>query len=99
MYRKQLEKLGIDVPMLPTTTVGSFPKPPELLAARAAARRGEISSKQLDEKAREATAFWMREQEKLGIDILVDGEMYRGDMVAYFAETMPGFARGGLVRS
>ncbi len=99
MFRKQLDKLGIDVPLLPTTSVGSFPKPPELLAARASARRGEISQKQLDEKAREATAFWMQEQEKLGIDILVDGEMYRGDMVAYFAEHFKGFKEGGLVRS
>ena len=41
----------------------------------------------------------MRTQEELGLDVLVDGEQYRGDMVAYFAETMPGFARGGLVRS
>ncbi len=99
MFRKQLDKLGIDVPLLPTTSVGSFPKPPELLAARAEARRGKISSKQLDEKAREATAFWMQEQEKLGLDILVDGEMYRGDMVAYFAEHFKGFKEGGLVRS
>src|SRR5688572_24985297 len=99
MFRKQLDKLGIDVPLLPTTSVGSFPKPPELLAARADARRGKISQKQLDEKAREATAFWMQEQEKLGIDILVDGEMYRGDMVAYFAEHFKGFKEGGLVRS
>jgi len=99
MYRKKLEELGIDVPMLPTSTVGSFPKPPELLAARAQARRGEITQKQLDEKAREATAFWMKQQEDIGLDILVDGEMYRGDMVAYFAEHFKGFKEGGLVRS
>jgi len=99
MYRKKLEELGIDVPMLQTSTVGSFPKPPELLAARAQARRGEITQKQLDEKAREATAFWMKQQEDIGLDILVDGEMYRGDMVAYFAEHFKGFKEGGLVRS
>lgn len=99
MYRQKLEELGIDVPLLPTSTVGSFPKPPELLAARAQARRGEITQKQLDEKAREATAFWMKQQEEIGLDILVDGEMYRGDMVAYFAEHFKGFKEGGLVRS
>ena len=99
MFRKKLEEVGIDVPMLPTTSVGSFPKPPELLAARGQARRGEITQKQLDEKAREATAFWMQKQEEIGLDILVDGEMYRGDMVAYFAEHFKGFKEGGLVRS
>ncbi len=99
MFRKKLEEVGIDVPLLPTTTVGSFPKPPELLAARAQARRGEITQKQLDEKAREATAFWMKKQEEIGLDILVDGEQYRGDMVAYFAEHFKGFREGGLVRS
>lgn len=38
-------------------------------------------------------------QQEVGLDILVDGEMYRGDMVAFFAETLKGFGRGGLVRS
>jgi len=97
--RKHLEEVGVRVPMLPTTTVGSFPKPPELLAARAKARRGELSQKALDEQARAATAFWITKQEEIGIDILVDGEQYRGDMVAYFAEHFKGFKEGGLVRS
>ncbi len=99
MFRNRLKELGLDLPMLPTTSVGSFPKPPELLEARARARRGEISQKELDAKAREATEFWIRKQEELGIDVLVDGEMYRGDMVAYFAEQFKGFKEGGLVRS
>jgi 5-methyltetrahydropteroyltriglutamate--homocysteine methyltransferase len=97
--RAALAKLGIQVPILPTTTVGSFPKPPDLVAARAERRRGKLSQKQLDEKAREATVFWIRKQEELDLDILVDGEMYRGDMVAYFAEHFQGFQEGGLVRS
>ena len=54
---------------------------------------------ELDRLERKATEFWVRIQEELGLDVLVDGEQYRGDMVAYFAETMPGFAKGGLVRS
>jgi len=99
MALKKLRDLGLDLPVLPTSSVGSFPKPPELLAARAQARRGEITAKQLDEKAREATKFWMEKQEEIGLDILVDGEMYRGDMVAYFAEHFKGFKEGGLVRS
>jgi len=43
--------------------------------------------------------FWLRCQEELGLDVLVDGEMYRGDMVAYFAEALDGMELGGLVRS
>jgi len=97
--RKKLEELGVDLPLLPTTSVGSFPKPPELVAARAKARRGEMTPRQLDDAAREATVFWIRKQEELGLDVLVDGEMYRGDMVAYFAEHFKGFREGGLVRS
>ncbi len=99
MSRKKLESLGIHLPLYPTTSVGSFPKPPELLKARGKFRRGEISKEELDDLARKATIFWIETQEKLGINILVDGEMYRGDMVEYFAEHMQGFEIGGLVRS
>jgi len=48
---------------------------------------------------RKATAHWVQIQEDLGMDILVDGEMYRGDMVTYFSENMEGFKISGLVRS
>lgn len=99
MKQGKLARLGLDLPPLPTTSVGSFPKPPALAQARARQARGELSTEALDEETRQATSFWIRTQEDLGVDVLVDGEMYRGDMVAYFAETMPGFARGGLVRS
>jgi 5-methyltetrahydropteroyltriglutamate--homocysteine methyltransferase len=99
MSRSKLEKLGLHLPLFPTTSVGSFPKPPELVKARAEFSRGEISREQLTELEREATRFWIRKQEELGLDVLVDGEQYRGDMVAYFAERLPGFSLGGLVRS
>src|SRR5438309_4972862 len=46
-----------------------------------------------------ATAEWIRRQEDIGLVVLVDGEMYRGDMGAYFAERLEGFKIGGLVRS
>jgi len=82
-----------------TTSVGSFPKPPELQAARNKMLRGELGAHQLEQMEREATAFWIRTQEELGIDILVDGEMDRGDMVTYFSERLDGFTISGLVRS
>ena len=99
MSRDLLEKYDIDLPFLPLTTVGSFPKPEELKEARRKQREGEISREELDAQAREATKFWLNQQEMLGYDVLVDGEQYRGDMATYFAENLDGFEIGGLVRS
>ena len=86
-------------PVLPTTTVGSFPKPPYLLEARRKHARKQFGVEELRALERRATEEWIRRQEEIGIDILVDGEMYRGDMVAFFADQMDGFAISGLVRS
>jgi len=97
--RLKLRALGLELPLLPTSTVGSFPKPDYLVEARARAARNALTPAELDRLTRQATEFWVRAQEELGIDVLVDGEQYRGDMVAYFAEHLQGFARGGLVRS
>ena len=85
--------------ILPTTSVGSLPKPDYLLKARAQRARGEISQEELDGLARQATEEWIRFQEQIGVDVVVDGEMYRGDMVAYFAENLEGMGSSGLVRS
>jgi 5-methyltetrahydropteroyltriglutamate--homocysteine methyltransferase len=99
MSRTKLDALGVKLPLFPTTSVGSFPKPDYLTKARSDFNRGKLTVEQLGELERKATQFWISKQEELGIDVLVDGEMYRGDMVAYFAEKMPGFTQGGLVRS
>ncbi|MBI4367868.1 MAG: methionine synthase [Candidatus Omnitrophica bacterium] len=85
--------------LLPTTTVGSFPKPDYLAKARFQFSKGQISKTELEELERKATREWIEFQEEIGIDILVDGEMYRGDMVTYFAENFKGFEISGLVRS
>jgi 5-methyltetrahydropteroyltriglutamate--homocysteine methyltransferase len=85
--------------ILLTTTVGSFGKPDELQKYRNLRARGKGSDTELRELERKATADWIRRQEELDLDILVDGEMYRGDMVAYFAEQLDGFTQGGLVRA
>ena len=99
MSRAKLKSLGIDLPTFPTSTVGSFPKPDYLVEARAKFAKAKIERKELEDLERQATAFWIKTQEELGLDVLVDGEMYRGDMVAYFSELMPGFEQSGLVRS
>ncbi|MBI4416174.1 MAG: methionine synthase [Euryarchaeota archaeon] len=84
---------------LETTSVGSFPKPAYLKKARTQFEKGEIGARELDELGRRSTAAWIRFQEEIGIDVLVDGEQYRGDMVAYFAENLEGTTISGLVRS
>jgi len=99
MSRQKLEQLGLKLPLFPTTSVGSFPKPDYLVKARADFNKGKVSQQELEELERKATAFWIGKQEDLDVDVLVDGEQYRGDMVAYFAERLPGFAQGGVVRS
>lgn len=81
------------------TSVGSFPKPPDLVAARIRFRRGEISLSTLKEAERKATGDVIRLQETLNYDLLVHGEMERGDMVAYFAEHWQGFTKSLPVRS
>ncbi len=85
--------------ILLTTTVGSFGKPEYLQKARNQLARGKLSREELTKLERQATAEWIRRQEEVGLDILVDGEMYRGDMVAYFADLLEGYREGGLVRS
>jgi 5-methyltetrahydropteroyltriglutamate--homocysteine methyltransferase len=99
MNRAVLQRLGISVPVLPTSTVGSLPKPPDLAAARARFAKGEMSQREIDALTEEAIVFWLRRQEELRLDVLVDGEMYRGDMTAYFADALDGMELGGLVRS
>ncbi len=84
-----------DLPLLPTTAVGSLPKPPEILEAR---RKG-WGAKKLEPLEKNAIRRWIKIQEEIGLDVLVDGEFYRGDMVAYFAQNLEGFRMGGLVRS
>jgi len=87
------------VKALQTTSVGSFPKPEYLTRARTKASKGEISADELRILEEKATTEWLRFQEEIGIDILVDGEQYRGDMATYFAENLDGTEISGLVRS
>ncbi len=85
--------------MLKTTSVGSFPKSEELKQARAKVRRRQMDPQELRSLEQAATKEWIEIQEKIGLDILVDGEQYRGDMATYFAEHLEGFTISSLVRS
>ena len=82
-----------------TTSVGSFPKPSYLTRARTQHAKGELADEALRALEERATKEWIAFQEEIGIDLLVDGEQYRGDMATYFAENLGGCEVSGLVRS
>lgn len=82
-----------------TTQVGSLPKPPALAKARTDFARGKLPHAELLALERKYTEYWLEFQNELGLDIVVDAEMYRGDMATFFAETMAGMEISGLVRS
>ena len=85
--------------MLETTSVGSFPKPDYLVKARNQLAKGELSPEKLKELELRAIKEVIQMQEEVGLDILVHGEMERGDMTTYFAENWEGFKISSPVRS
>ena len=91
--RKQRERLNL--PLLPTTTIGSFPQTLEIRGARAAFKRGALSPAQYADTMRKEIAHAVSAQERLGLDVLVHGEAERNDMVEYFAELLDGYAVTG----
>jgi len=87
---KQRERLNL--PLLPTTTIGSFPQTAEIRRARAAFKRGETGFLKYLEAMRAEIRLAVSRQEALGLDVLVHGEAERNDMVEYFGEQLLGFA-------
>ncbi|MFG1987113.1 5-methyltetrahydropteroyltriglutamate--homocysteine S-methyltransferase [Streptomyces albidoflavus] len=85
----QRERLRL--PLLPTTTIGSFPQTGEVRAARADLRAGRIDAAGYEERIAAEIAEVIAFQEKAGIDVLVHGEAERNDMVQYFAEQLNGY--------
>ena len=91
----------LNLPKLPTTTIGSFPQTAEIRRRRAEARAGKISAEELNGFLRDEIASVIALQEELGLDVLGHGEAARNDMVQYFAENFDGFAttKHGWVQS
>jgi 5-methyltetrahydropteroyltriglutamate--homocysteine methyltransferase len=87
---KQHEHLKL--PLYPTTTIGSFPQTAEIRKTRLAFKKQEISVADYTEKMKFEIQHAVREQEKLGLDVLVHGEAERNDMVEYFGEQLDGYA-------
>lgn len=89
--REKIQKQAFHLPLLPITTIGSFPQTKEVRANRFAFKKGEIGEEQYKEYNRKKIKECIRLQEQTGLDVLVHGEYERNDMVEYFGECLDGF--------
>ncbi|NED86505.1 5-methyltetrahydropteroyltriglutamate--homocysteine S-methyltransferase [Streptomyces sp. SID11233] len=89
--RATAQRARLGLPLLPTTTIGSFPQTNELRTARADLRAGRIGTAGYGERIKAEIGEVIAFQEKTGIDVLVHGEPERNDMVQYFAEQLTGY--------
>ena len=90
--RIKLQNAWLNLPLLPTTNIGSFPQTTEIRHARAAFKKGDLSPEDYEAAMKKEIELVVREQEKLDLDVLVHGEPERNDMVEYFGELLDGFA-------
>lgn len=90
--RIKAQQAWLNLPLLPTTNIGSFPQTTEIRQARAAFKKGELSAADYEAGMKKEIALVVEEQEKLDLDVLVHGEAERNDMVEYFGELLSGFA-------
>jgi 5-methyltetrahydropteroyltriglutamate--homocysteine methyltransferase len=90
--RQAAQQERFNLPLYPTTTIGSFPQTAAIRAARAAFKRGELAQLEYEAAMRREIEHAVSEQEALGIDVPVHGEAERNDMVEYFGEQLDGFA-------
>lgn len=99
--RAAAQRAHLGLPLLPTTTIGSFPQTTELRTARADLRAGRIDTAAYEDRIRAEIREVVAFQEKAGLDVLVHGEPERSDMVQYFAEQLTGYlaTRHGWVQS
>jgi 5-methyltetrahydropteroyltriglutamate--homocysteine methyltransferase len=99
--RQKKQQDIFQLPLFPTTTIGSFPQTQDVREARAKFKKGELTQAQYDEFIAEKTIEVIKIQEELNIDVLVHGEFERNDMVEYFGEQLQGvaFTENGWVQS
>ncbi|MET8811343.1 5-methyltetrahydropteroyltriglutamate--homocysteine S-methyltransferase [Streptomyces sp. NPDC004549] len=99
--RTSAQRSHLGLPLLPTTTIGSFPQTAEVRTARADLSAGRIDTAGYEERIRAEIQEVISFQEKAGLDVLVHGEAERNDMVQYFAEQLTGYlaTRHGWVQS
>ncbi|CAM3306567.1 5-methyltetrahydropteroyltriglutamate--homocysteine methyltransferase [Arthrobacter ulcerisalmonis] len=89
--REAAQQAALQLPPLPTTTIGSFPQTSEIRSARARNNKGELTNEQYGQLMKDEIKRVVELQEELGYDVLVHGEPERNDMVQYFAENLEGF--------
>lgn len=89
--RQKLQRKELGLPLLPTTTIGSFPQTAEVKHNRARYRKGEITKAEYDENIKKFIKECIKFQEDIGIDVLVHGEYERNDMVEFFGENLSGY--------
>jgi 5-methyltetrahydropteroyltriglutamate--homocysteine methyltransferase len=82
----------LQLPIFPTTTIGSFPQTAEIRQARSEFKAGRLNEAAYCDAMRAEIERSVREQEALGLDVLVHGEAERNDMVEYFGEQLDGYA-------
>ena len=99
--RQQVQQTKFQLPLFPTTSIGSFPQTDDVRKLRAALKKKEITQDQYNAVIEKATTDAIRWQEEIGLDILVHGEFERNDMVEYFGEQLNGFlfTQNGWVQS
>ena len=99
--RLDLQSQLYGLPLLPTTTIGSFPQTKEVKQVRARFKSGELTEVDYDNYLAERTNDWLKWQEAIGLDVLVHGEFERNDMVEYFGQNLEGylFSKNGWVQS
>jgi 5-methyltetrahydropteroyltriglutamate--homocysteine methyltransferase len=89
--REAAQEAALQLPPLPTTTIGSFPQTSEIRSARARNNKGALTNEQYEQLMKDEIKRVVELQEELGYDVLVHGEPERNDMVQYFAENLEGF--------
>ncbi|WP_418969635.1 5-methyltetrahydropteroyltriglutamate--homocysteine S-methyltransferase [Alloscardovia omnicolens] len=89
--RQNLQREALHLPLLPTTTIGSFPQTKQVRAERAKLRKGELSHDDYNTIMKQHIDDVIKHQEDIGLDVLVHGEFERNDMVEYFGQNLNGF--------
>ena len=90
--RIKKQEARFNLPLLPTTTIGSLPQTPEVRQTRSKWRKGNITNEAYEQFIKNQIDKWIAIQEEIDIDVLVHGEFERTDMVEYFGEKFDGFA-------
>ncbi|OAO81489.1 5-methyltetrahydropteroyltriglutamate-- homocysteine methyltransferase [Anoxybacillus flavithermus] len=90
--RKKAQQAHLQLPLLPTTTIGSFPQTNDVRQARMRWKKGEWNDNQYKSFIKKEIAKWIKIQEQLQLDVLVHGEFERTDMVEFFGEKLQGMA-------